>query len=93
MEVEPIESTTAEKTIEILRTLFARFGLPKCLFSNSGPQFTSKEFSDFMAANGVQHVRSAPYHPATNGVAEKFVQTLNKLFEQGEETKEVCDKS
>ena len=39
LEVEPMESTTAEKTIEVLGTLFARFGLPKCLVSDNEPQF------------------------------------------------------
>ena len=44
LEVEPVESTTAEKNIEVLTTLFARFGLPKCLVSVNVPQFTSNEF-------------------------------------------------
>ena len=56
------------------------------------PSFTSKEFSEFMAANGVQHVRSAPYHPATNGAARDLFRPLNKFFEQGGETKEVVTK-
>ena len=87
------ESTTAEKTIEVLRTLFARFGLPKCLVSDNVPQFTSKEFSEFMAANGVQHVRSAPYHPATNGAAERFVQTFKQALRTGWGDQGSCDKS
>ena len=32
-----------------------------------------------MKSNDIRHVRSAPYHPATNGLAERFVQT----FKQG----------
>ena len=30
----------------------------------------------FLQGNGVQHTRSAPYHPSTNGLAEKFVQNM-----------------
>ena len=37
LEVEPMQSTTAEKTAEALRSLFARYGLPKCLVSDNGP--------------------------------------------------------
>ena len=33
--------TTAEKTIEILRSLFSRFGLPNQIVSDNGPQFIS----------------------------------------------------
>nr|XP_061811987.1 neurogenic locus notch homolog protein 1-like [Nerophis lumbriciformis] len=32
--------------------------------------------AEFLQANGVQHIKSAPYHPVTNGLAVRFVQTL-----------------
>lgn len=71
-------STTATKTIEVLRHWFARYGLPVQLVSDNGPQFISEEFAGFMKMNGVKHTRSAPYHPATNGLAERFVQSLKQ---------------
>ena len=83
MEVEPMETTTTERTVEGLRALFARYGFPKCLVSDNGPQFVSKEFAEFLAANGVRHIRSAPYHPATNGAAERFVQTFKQALRAG----------
>ena len=76
-------STTTEKTLEALRTLFARYGLPRRVVSDNGPQFTSSGFKDCMKANGVEHVTSAPYHPATNGEAERFVQTFKKSMKAG----------
>ena len=78
-----METTTTERTVEVLRALFARYGLPKCLVSDNGPQFVSKEFAEFLAANGVRHIRSAPYHPATNGAAERFVQTFKQALQAG----------
>lgn len=75
-EVAIMKSTTSEKTVEELGELFSRFGAPVQLVSDNGPQLVSKEMSDFLLANGVQHIKSAPYHPATNGLAERFVQTL-----------------
>ncbi|KAJ8377451.1 hypothetical protein AAFF_G00260090 [Aldrovandia affinis] len=62
----------------MLRSLFARTGIPEQLVSDNGPQFTANEFQVFLKRNGVRHITSAPYHPATNGLAERFVQTLKQ---------------
>ena len=75
-EVFTMTSTSSEKTIEVLRSLFSRYGLPEQIVTDNGPQFTSAEFSDFTKGNGIKHIRSAPYHPASNGQVERFVQTL-----------------
>lgn len=77
-EVIMMHSTTASKTIEALRTVFARNGLPEQLVSDNGPQFIAEEFQLFLKKNGVKHITSAPYHPATNGLAERFVQTMKQ---------------
>ena len=44
--------------------------------SDNGPQFVSEEFKQFMIANRVKHITSLLYHPASNGAAERMVQTL-----------------
>lgn len=87
-EVAIMKSTTAEKTIEKLGEMFARFGFTEQLVSDNSPQFISQEFERFLAANGVQHIRSAPYHPSTNGQAERIVQSLKHALKasQGEGT-------
>ncbi|XP_054259822.1 uncharacterized protein K02A2.6-like [Macrosteles quadrilineatus] len=61
-----------------LRKLFSAFGYPFTLVSDNGPNFTSSIFNQFLQACGVTHKFSAPYHPATNGQAERFVQTVKK---------------
>ena len=45
---EVMSTTTSEKTIEVLRSLFAHHGLSEKLVSNNGPQFTSAEFKQFL---------------------------------------------
>ncbi|XP_061909872.1 uncharacterized protein K02A2.6-like [Entelurus aequoreus] len=87
-EVAIMRSTTTERTIERLGEMFCRFGSPVQLVSDNGPQLVSHEMSAFLQANGVQHVTSAPYHPATNGLAERFVQTLKRALKasQGQGT-------
>ena len=65
--------------IELLRTVFARNGLPEQIVSDNGPQFTSSKFENFMKENGITHFRSAPYHPATNGLAEPICEDMIRL--------------
>ena len=51
--------------------------------SDNGPQFISSEFQTFLSNNGVKHIKSSPYHPASNGAAERLVQTLKTAVEKG----------
>ena len=77
-EILPMVSTSSESTIEVLRSLFAMYGVAEELVSDNGPQFTSDGFETFLKSNGIRHARSAPYHPATNGLAERMVQTFKQ---------------
>jgi len=69
----PMSSTTTAKTI---KQIFSAYGLPEQLVTDNGPQFISEEFSLFTQLNGIKHIHSAPYHPATNGLAERFVRSF-----------------
>ena len=73
--------TTASRTIEELRKLFATHSLSEQLVSDNRPQFIGDEFGEFMRqSNGINHIKSALYHPATNGMAERFVQTFKQAL-------------
>ena len=69
-------NTDAKRVIKELDNLFVRFGLPIHCVTDGGPQFRSLEFTNFLKSNGVEHTFSPPYHPATNGAAENFIQTF-----------------
>ena len=71
-----MSSTTSLKTSEVLRSLFSRYGIPEELVSDNGPQLAAEEFTKFMRQNGIKFTRVPPYHPASNGVAERSVQTV-----------------
>ena len=87
-EIEIMSSTTAIKTIEVLRKMFARHGLPEQIVTDNGPQFVSTEleFATFMKGNGIRHIRSAPYHPASNGQVERLVQTCKQALKAGKDS-------
>ena len=84
-EIFEMASSTSESTIAMLRRVFAAYGLPEHLVSDNGPQFTSTEFQEFLQANGVKHIRTAPYHPASNGAVERLVQTFKQAMKAGEQ--------
>lgn len=82
MDVYPVNSATSATTIECLRTSFSNHGLPELLVSDNGTCFTSTEFKDFLSKNGIRHVTSAPYHAASNGLAERAVQTFKRMMKK-----------
>lgn len=56
--------------------------MPVEIVSDNGPPFNSVEFTNFCLANGIKPVKSPPYHPQSNGIAERGVQTVKKALEK-----------
>ena len=56
------------------------FSAIRPVVSDNGPHFISEEFEQFLVANGVNHIRSSPYHPSTNEAAERVVQTVKQAL-------------
>lgn len=79
--------TTTKDVITELSKIFTTFGLPEQIVSDNGRQFTSYEYNEFCEGLGITTLYSPPYHPASNGEAERNVQTfkkaLNKEIEEG----------
>lgn len=46
---------------------------------------SSTEFQEFLRCNGVKHIRTVPYHPASNGAVERLVQTFKQAMKAGEQ--------
>jgi hypothetical protein len=87
-EVIQMRIATSPSTINALNHLFAQFGVPECIVSDNGTQFSSKEFSNFCETVGARHIHTPVYHPQSNGQAERFVDTFKRALQkmQGEGT-------
>ena len=73
IEVFSVQSSTAKVTIQHLKP---QFGLPDIIAIDNGPCFVSSEFEDFLTINGIKNWKSSPYHPSSNGLAEKAAQII-----------------
>ena len=61
-----------------MRQVFARNGVHSQIDSDNGPTIISEEFIEFISSNGIKHTKYARYHPATNGLVERFIQTFKQ---------------
>ena len=78
--IHPTSSTSTRTTLDLLEEDFAHFGFPHTLVTDNASTFTSEEFQSWCKERGITHLTGAPYHPATNGAAERLVQTFKKAL-------------
>ncbi|KRY10622.1 LanC-like protein 2 [Trichinella patagoniensis] len=79
LEVRVMKNTTSESVISCLRQIFSIHGLPDIIVSDNGTQFTSHIFQD---KGGIKHITSAPFHPSSNGQAERMVRTTKEFIKK-----------
>lgn len=82
IELEVMQSTTADKVLQFLDKIITTFGLPKSICTDNGPQFSAFKFIDFCKRHGIEVQKSPPYHPESNGIAERAVQTVKKTLKK-----------
>ncbi|XP_055587555.1 uncharacterized protein K02A2.6-like [Uranotaenia lowii] len=74
--------TDAKKVVKIFLNLFARYGLPDVLMTDGGPPFNSEYFVNFFQKQGILVMKSPPYHPESNGQAERMVRLVKDVFKK-----------
>ncbi|XP_068246894.1 uncharacterized protein [Palaemon carinicauda] len=79
-EAIPLKSQKARVIAKHLINYFSRFGLPKTIQSDRGTNFLSKLLLQQFKNFGIEHKPSTPYHPESQGIVERFHQTLKAMI-------------
>jgi hypothetical protein len=86
------DSTNATSTINALEDCFTKYGYCDFAVTDNGPPFSSREFQEYLKERNIQHISIAPYHPSSNGLAERLVRSfkdsMKKLVDEGNTPKE-----
>jgi transposase InsO family protein len=69
---------TAVGFFERARRFFAAQGIPQIerVMTDNGSAYVSRRFRRALDRHSIRQIRTRPYHPETNGKAERFIQTL-----------------
>jgi len=82
-EAIPVHDKTAETTIKVIKTVFARHGIPLVVFADN-MIFSSKALQKFSKEWHFAITTSSPRFPQSNGWAERYVHTVKQIFKKAQ---------
>lgn len=73
-----VRDRSAKTVMTVLRTIFARNGVPKCLVSDNAAEFGDANLCRWLTKIGCRPLKTPSYHPASNGAVERMVQSIKR---------------
>src|SRR4051812_833939 len=67
----PITSSTTLTTVNFIKSIIVRFGVPHNIITDNGTNFTTAEFQNFCEELGIKINYASVAHPQSNGQVEK----------------------
>ena len=78
--LQALKNKETESIIEALRNINAFVGSSQILISDNAQEFVSEKLKRFLKFYNCKKVEVSPYHPASNGLAERINQEVAKLL-------------
>lgn len=79
-EALPLRKATAKAIAREIFLLFSRVGIPSDILTDQGTPFMSRLMADLCKLLQVKQLRTSVYHPQTDGLVERFNQTLKRML-------------
>ena len=70
-EVEGVRTIPARSVVKFIKGLVCCFGVPNCIITDNGAQFTSGLFKSYCEGLGIQICYASVAHPRSNGQAKR----------------------
>ena len=71
IEVKPITNICSEEGVKFFLDIIYQFGVPNCIITDHGTNFTGKKFLDFCDGYGIRIDWASVGHPRTNGQVKR----------------------
>jgi len=82
VEAIPMKKVDAATTCQALMQVFSCFGVPEIILTDNGSNFVASVTEEMLKHLQCTHIRSAPYHPQSNGMVERVNGVLKKLLDK-----------
>ncbi len=78
-----MQATDVMETLDLARAATGLDDVPVAhrprLLSDNGPWYLSQHLATYLDTHGLPHIRSAPYHPMTQGKIERYQRSLKNV--------------
>ncbi|XP_072164343.1 uncharacterized protein [Diadema setosum] len=81
-EAMALRNIDTQTVAEALLSMFSRVGFPREMLTDRGTQFTSGVMKEVSRLLSITHLTTTPYHPACNGLVERFNGTLKLMLKK-----------
>ena len=75
-----LKSKEADSVINALRHVIANYGASKTLITDNAKEYVSEKLQAFCRFYNMKKIEIAPYHPASQGLAERINREITKLL-------------